>query len=227
MTDPNRVALQFAVKALGKMIDEVVFVGGAVAGVLITDSAAARIRPTKDVDCIVEVTSRAEYDTRIRDQLLKQGFKELAGEGIPICAWQKDGIRLHVMPTEEDILGFSSRWYHGALRSATRTDIGEIEIPVINGPYFLATKLTAFRSRGQGDFLKSHDIEDLIAVIDGRKSLFAEVENADNEVRTFIQDELKTLIADDRFLDALPGLVLDVGRDEIVLGRMRRIAGEK
>jgi len=67
MTDPNRISLQFAAKALGKMKNEVVFVGGAVAGVLITDSAAARIRPTNDVDCIVEVATRAEYDTRIRD----------------------------------------------------------------------------------------------------------------------------------------------------------------
>lgn len=226
MTDPNRDALQFAAKALGKMIDEVVFVGGAVAGVLVTDSAAARIRPTKDIDCIVEVASRAEYDTRIRDQLLKQGFKELTGKGIPICAWQKDGIRLDVMPTKEDILGFSSRWYDGALRNASKTDIGEIEISVINAPYFLATKLTAFRSRGQGDFIKSHDIEDLIAVIDGRKSLFDEVENADDEVKLFIQDELKTLIENERFLDALPGLVLDIGRDEIVLSRMRTIVGD-
>jgi hypothetical protein len=40
MTDPNRMALRFAAKALGKMKEEVVFVGGAVAGVLITDTAA-------------------------------------------------------------------------------------------------------------------------------------------------------------------------------------------
>jgi len=62
---------------------------------------AARIRPTNDVDCIVEVASLAEYDTRIRDQLLKQGFIELTGDGIPLCAWQKDGVRLDVMQTEE------------------------------------------------------------------------------------------------------------------------------
>lgn len=226
MTDPNRAPLQFAAKELGKMKDEVVFVGGAVAGVLITDSAAARIRSTKDVDCIVEVASRAEYDTRIRDQLLKQGFTVLTGDGIPICAWQKGGIRLDVMPTEEDILGFSSRWYAGALRSAIWTDIGEIEINVISAPYFLATKLAAFTSRGKGDFLKSHDMEDLIAVIDGRASLSDDVKTADGEVKAYVQAEMTRLLSNDNFLGALPGLVLDSGRDTVILDRMKTIARE-
>jgi hypothetical protein len=38
----------------------------------------------------------------------------------------------------------------------------------VSAPYFLATKLEAFDGRGSGDYLTSHDIEDLVAVIDGR-----------------------------------------------------------
>jgi len=128
------------------------------------------------------------------------------------------------MPIEENILGFSSQWYLGAIRSAQKTDIGEIEIDVISAPYFLATKMAAFNSRGQGDFLSSHDIEDVIAVIDGRVSLPAEVEVADEEVKAFVKDELKKLLSNENFLGTLPGLVLDLGRDSIVLERMNTIA---
>lgn len=226
MSDPNREVLQFTADALGEMIDEVVFVGGAVAGILVTDSAAARIRPTKDVDCIVEVASRAEYDNRIRDLLLKKGFRELAGEGIPICAWHKDGVRLDVMPTEEDILGFSSEWYRGALTSATKHNIGTMEINVISPPYFLATKLAAFHSRGKGDYLTSHDIEDLIAVVDGREALPSEVGAADEHVKVFLKNELKGLLDDEIFLGALPGLVFDTGREAVVVSRLESIIRE-
>ena len=55
--DPNRLALTGVAKALGALTDEVVFVGGAVVGLLLTDPAAPRPRPTKDVDVIVEVAS--------------------------------------------------------------------------------------------------------------------------------------------------------------------------
>jgi len=39
---------------------------------------------------------------------------------------------------------------------------------MITGPYFMACKLAAFRSRGEGDYLVSHDMEDIVAVLDGR-----------------------------------------------------------
>jgi hypothetical protein len=39
---------------------------------------------------------------------------------------------------------------------------------MITAPYFLACKLAAFRSRGEGDYLMSHDMEDIVAVLDGR-----------------------------------------------------------
>ena len=50
--------------------------------------------------------------------------------------------------------------------------IAEVEpglrIRVVTAPYFVATKLEAFRGRGRGDYISSHDLEDLLAVIDGR-----------------------------------------------------------
>lgn len=58
MTDPNLAPLIKIARALGPLRDEAVFVGGSVVGLLMTDPAAQRIRPTDDIDLIVEITAR-------------------------------------------------------------------------------------------------------------------------------------------------------------------------
>jgi len=79
------------------------------------------------------------------------------------------------MPLDEKILGFSNRWYRAAMEAATMHHLlRDLEIRVVTAPYFLATKLEAFRGRGRGDFLASHDLEDLIFVIDGRSTIVDE-----------------------------------------------------
>ena len=49
-----------------------------------------------------------------------------------------------------------------------------LEIRVVTAPYFLATKLEAFKGRGRGDFFGSHDLEDLVYVVDGRSAIVEE-----------------------------------------------------
>ena len=61
MADPNRVLFESVVRLLVPVLDELVFVGGCTTGLFITDPAAGDIRPTKDVDAIVDVTSYAKY----------------------------------------------------------------------------------------------------------------------------------------------------------------------
>lgn len=222
MVDPNRDALEFVARSLGDMNEELVYIGGAVAGLLITDSAAAPIRTTKDVDCIIEVSSRAEYDTRVRSMLVERGFSEMIGEGIPMCAWEKDGYRLDVMPAD-DSLGFSNRWYRGAIDNSVRFALETEVINIISSPYFLATKLEAFHSRGQEDYWLSNDLEDIIAVIDGRPGIITEVNSANAELRNYLSSEFHSLLSQDDFLQILPGLVHDEGRGPTVLERMRQL----
>ncbi len=50
-----------AASLLRPMLDELVFVGGSVTGLLITDEAAGDPRATLDVDTIAEITSYAQY----------------------------------------------------------------------------------------------------------------------------------------------------------------------
>jgi len=66
--------LERGVAALGNLVDEVVFVGGATIPLWITDPAAPPPRPTKDVDVIIEVATRSAYYFR-RNQTTRLGVK--------------------------------------------------------------------------------------------------------------------------------------------------------
>ncbi|MCW8946524.1 MAG: hypothetical protein OQK80_03570 [Sedimenticola sp.] len=48
-------------------------------------------------------------------------------------------------------------------------------IRTVSAPYFLVTKLEAFDGRGNSDYLLSHDMENIIAVLDGSPELVDEL----------------------------------------------------
>lgn len=61
MASTNIDLLELAVRHLEEIVDEVAFVGGSTVALLITDEAAPEVRPTVDVDLIVEVGSLNDY----------------------------------------------------------------------------------------------------------------------------------------------------------------------
>jgi hypothetical protein len=78
-------------------------------------------------------------------------------------------------------------------------------IRIVTPPLFLATKLEAFRGRGRGDFLASHDLEDIITVIDGRRELLDDVRASAPLLRAYIANEIGVLLRNPEFNQALPG----------------------
>jgi predicted nucleotidyltransferase len=182
-----------------------VFVGGCATGLLVTDRAASPVRATRDVDVVVEVVSLAGYHTLER-QLEQAGFRHDRSEDAPVCRWIVGGCMLDVMPTDENVLGFGNRWYDVAVRTAERALLPSgRSIQLIAPPVFLATKLEAFHGRGGGDFLASHDLEDIAVVIDGRPELVDEVASCEAALRTYLAVEIESLLRNDAFLEALPG----------------------
>jgi hypothetical protein len=75
MANPNLELLTDAAKLLEPLLGELVFVGGCATALLITDKAAADVRPTFDVDAIAEITSYAGYDT-FSERLKSSAFKK-------------------------------------------------------------------------------------------------------------------------------------------------------
>jgi len=86
----------------------------------------------------------------------------------------------------------------------------------------------AFGSRGGGDYAASQDIEDVVAVIDGRRTLITETSASPPELRRFLVETAEGWLANARFLEALPGHLPGDSASQlrvpIVLGRLREIA---
>ncbi len=201
--NPNLEILEMAVERLGPLADEMVFLGGCATGLLLTDIAAPPIRATQDVDVITEAASLGDYH-RLSEQLRSRGFREDQSPGAPICRWVAAGVVLDVMPTKPEILGFGNEWYQPALEAAAVDLPSGRRIRMVTAPYFLATKLAAFDGRGRGDYVMSHDMEDLVAVLDGRPEVVAEVKQANEAVRKYLTTRFTTLLRDANFVAALP-----------------------
>ncbi|MEO8064481.1 MAG: hypothetical protein ABI821_17220 [Pseudomonadota bacterium] len=226
--DPNLARIELVAAALGPLRDEVVFVGGCAAGLLISDPAATPIRSTLDVDLIVHVTLLADYH-KVEQRFEKLGFKRDVSSEAPICRWKYRNIEVDLMPTEARILGFANRWYPLALETARSWTLpGGAAIRLVSAPAFLGTKFEAFAGRGQGDLLASHDLEDILNVIAGRTELIDELAGTTPDLRRYLADQCRALMARADFENYLPGLLQDDSYGEqsnLVLERMRLIIG--
>jgi hypothetical protein len=223
MPDLNFERLIAAAQLLRPLLDELVFVGGSVTGLLITDEAAGDPRPTLDVDAIAEITSYAEYFA-FGNRLRALGFAEDTTEGAPLCRWVHQGTIL-----DDKILGFSNRWYPAAMEAAVRRRLSaDLEVRMVTAPFFVATKLEAFKGRGKGDFFGSRDLDDLVSVVDGRATLVAEVQAEAATLSAYVRTEVSRLLGTARFVDALPGYLLpdavSQSRITIILQRLEQLA---
>lgn len=187
---------------------KVVFLGGAATGLLITDKATPEVRSTLDVDTIVEISSRAEY-YKLEESLRSLGFTQRTHENDPICRWIIDEVIVDIMPTDEKILGFSNSWYSPAIDNAIEIGIEkDLVIRVVTAPYFLATKIEAFHGRGKGDYFGSHDIEDIITVIDGRREIIDEIGVSSSGLKAYLAKTIEDFLNNVNFMESLSGHLL-------------------
>ena len=189
-----------------------------------TDIGAPPPRHTLDVDLIVRVASTSEYATVIGPAMRALGAKEDDSEGAPLCRWMLHGVMVDVMPTRAKVLGFSNRWYDGGLDHAiTRALPDGTEISILDAPHFIATKIEAFLGRGRNDFRSSKDIEDIIAVIDGRPELGTEIRTSPPDLRASVRATLGRWMSGE-FAESiaghLPGDMDNYGRAEVVEQRI-------
>lgn len=201
-----------------------VFIGGATTGLYLTDPAAPPVRSTIDVDIIVDVASYAEYSGPLLEALEKLGARVDATEDAPLCRWMLEGVPVDIMTPDERVLGFTNRWYSSVLEHPRPYRLRDgTEIFVTTAPLFLATKVEAFRGRGQDDVLSSKDIEDIIIICEGRAEIVEEVRAAEPELRKFLQEACAALLGHRDFTYAIEGTV-EEGRAEEVLERIRFVA---
>lgn len=222
--DPNLPILIRVAEALGELRDEVVFVGGCAAGLLITDPVVPGMRATEDVDAVVEAASLTRFHA-VETRLAERGFVRDAESGV-ICRWKHraSGTIFDLMPSEPGVLGFANRWYPEAVRSAIAVGLSPtVRIRLISAPAFVATKLEAFATRGNADVF-SHDLEDILVVVDGRPELVPELDHASDAMQRAVREQIAALLRRADFDNALPGLIADATRADTVLDRLREMA---
>ena len=126
------------------------------------------------------------------------------GEGHPLCRWTYSGVTVDIMPTAEKVIGFSNKWYKSEIAHAQRLKLpGGPEIAILSPPYLMATKIEAFKGRGQNDFLGSADMEDIVALVDGCENLNEEIEQSDIEIKTYLKKEFQIFLKNTRFVEAV------------------------
>ena len=201
----NIQMLQTVCDGLGDLRKDVVFVGGAVTFLYCENPASERMRPTDDVDFVINMCTYGKY-TEFMSKLRAKGFKdEMSDEQAPLCRLIYNNVKVDVMSTEEEALGFTNKWYKSGInQSITRSLPSGTAVNLLSLPYYLASKIEAYKSRGEGDARFSHDIEDCIAVFDSIKTLPFDSESV-AEVHQFLKNELSLLMIDDTFIDALHG----------------------
>lgn len=222
--DPNLPYLRHIAEALGELREQVVFVGGAVAGLLVTDPLADAVRATRDVDAVVNA-NRALFH-RIEEAVAERGFARDVSSDV-ICRWvHKDsGVLFDLMPVQPEVLGFSNRWYPYAVETAISLDLGAgLKIRLVSAVAFVATKLEAFAGRGNGDFMSSHDLEDVLNIVDGREELADEMAAAPAELRQAVAVAFAQLLKNPDFVNVLPGLIAEPERAGLVMDRLKALS---
>ena len=210
--------------ALGPLRERLVFVGGCATGLLLTHPAAAGVRPTEDVDAIIEVATLAGYHA-LHPLLAERGFRQTMEDNTPPFRWFWQRLQLDLVPVDAHVLGFANRWYRPGFAAAVITELAPgLALRHLNAPYLLATKFEAYNDRGGRDVYLSHDLEDIVTVIDGRAELADELTHAEPALRAHVVRETRALLAHPEMQNALPGIVTQPIRAGIVLERLQRIA---
>lgn len=230
---PQEQMVSRVARALGRdLASKVAFVGGCATALLVTDeSVKAAVRFTDDVDVIVHVLGYGQWHD-LEGHLAQLGFHSSREDDV-LCRKrlrddQPHELIVDFMPDDHRILGFSNRWYGQALESAVEFELFDgSRVRVVSAPYFLATKLEAYKGRGSNDPLGSRDVEDILNLVEGRPSLVGEVEDSPAELRASIAQDLTELLKA-RDFDYAVGSACggDRARELILFKRLEALATE-
>ncbi len=222
MANPNLALLVGMAQAMGPLCDRVVFVGGCATGLLLSDAALVNVRATEDVDAIVEVASLARYHA-LADELMQRGFKQTMADNTPPFRWFWQSMQLDLVPLDEKVLGFANRWYRAGFEAAVQTQLEPgLTLRHLSAPYFLGTKFEAFKDRGKNDVYASHDLEDILTVIEGRAELAEELAASPVDLRNHVAANVAKLLDNPDFDNALGGLLSQPNREPLVRARLQQ-----
>lgn len=218
-------AIKIVARNLGDLNDQVVYVGGAVAGFYADDQGAADVRPTKDVDIVLEIASLLELEN-IRQKLAERGIHFAQNEKV-MCRFTCQHILVDVMATKEIGWAPANPWFKSGFDRAEVRNLDDVSIKIMSLPYYLASKFAAFHDRGS-DPRTSHDFEDIVYVLDNRTTLINDILNSERQVKQYLLAELSTILKDKLYQEALLAHLepaTQTKRFEILIQKIKEITG--
>lgn len=216
----NREAIKRVADALGDMNEDVVYVGGATVSLYADDPAAEDVRPTKDLDISLSLATSVELE-RAREELHRRGFIQSALDSV-ICRFRLGEILVDFMNTKAIDWAPANPWFGPGYDKRERINIDGTSIFILPLPYFLASKFSAFENRGLNDPRTSHDLEDIIYIIDYRTDIQDQLRASPENVKNYLQNKLASLLDDPAMKEAIEGN-LDYETRELRLNRLIEI----
>lgn len=223
MSNPIIENLEKAATILSNIPEQFVFTGGATVILYAREDIKSEIRLTEDVDCVVKITTRREY-YQLADKLRKGGLSECDQSNSPLCRWLCGELIIDIMPCEEEVLGFSNRWYlDGIKKSIEYTLPSQRKIKIFSPPYLLATKIEAHIGRGKS-FRFSKDVEDIIVLLDGCTTLEQDYRSAQSKLKQYINRWFATNVDDLIEATYISCPSRDNEREDLIIELIKRIA---
>ncbi|MGV8829679.1 MAG: hypothetical protein ACWA6U_15340 [Breznakibacter sp.] len=213
MPSTNISMLQTVANGLGNLKVDMVFVGGAVAELYASNPDLSDIRPTLDVDCVIELRSKTAH-AKLENDLRALGFANDTSKGAPICRWVYQDILVDIMPSDSDVLGFSNRWYEDGIENKISKTLPDgTEIFVFPPEYYLAAKIEAHNGRGGSDLRQSHDFEDIIYILDNCSELLESITDSNESVKAYLKEECSKLLGNNGLIEGIES-ALPYGSEE-------------
>lgn len=184
------------------------FTGGAAIPFFLDRPELSTIRPTKDVDVIVKAVTILQYHD-VEKRLSEYGWSHDMSPDAPRCRWSWGGILIDILASSEVTGEFSSPWFQKGVEEAITFPREDVSLRFVPVGVLLASKLIAFWDRGRKDPWASHDLEDIMTLVDGRASLNKELLAEDLDLRAniggMVDDVLSLPDFDTYFPGFLPG----------------------
>lgn len=211
-TQINRAVTKKIATALGKLNDQVVYVGGAVVSLYINDPSADDVRPTKDLDLTMEIASIGALEA-LREELIKRGFIQSANDSV-VCRFRYEDVLVDVMATIPVGWAPGNRWFELGFDQAFSYVLEGLLIRILPLPYFLATKFDAFRDRGMKDLYASHDFEDIVYLLNHTSDIREKILNSDETVRNYLKESFLLILESKLLQEAIIGNLYHEQQDE-------------
>ena len=198
----NVSRLRTVAQALKPLNQKVVFVGGATIALYGNPDTSFEVRPTDDIDVVVELTTYGSF-AELEGKLRQIGFVNDIEAKI-VCRYKINGITVDIMPTDPKVIGFSNQWYPEGFKRAILYHLSEREsIYIFSLEYVIATKLEAFFSRGNTDFLFSRDFEDLVYFFENAEGIEDALGSCSGELKNYLVSSFTVLLQHDDFDEGL------------------------